>query len=69
MHSVSLGVPVEVVATEKQPDACEFFNRYRDKHVVTISAQGTNEITYKKLPDYPLLLAWGDLLYGPLDQT
>lgn len=61
-------VPMEVVTTEKQPEACEFFNRYRDKHVVTISAQGTNEVTHEP-PDCPLLLAWGGLLYGPLDQT
>lgn len=49
MHTVSLGVPVELGATEKQPDACEFFNRHRDKCVVTISAQGTNEVTHEML--------------------
>lgn len=45
MYSVSLGVPVEPVATKEQPDACMFFKRQRDKHVATISVQGTNEDT------------------------
>lgn len=49
MHTVSLGVSAEPGATEKQPDACEFLNRHRDKCMVTISAQGTNEVTHEML--------------------
>lgn len=33
----------------RSSDACDFFNRHRDKRVVTISAQGTNEDTHEKL--------------------
>lgn len=43
------GSPVELVASEKQPDASEFFKRHKDKCTTTISTQGTNEDTPRKL--------------------
>lgn len=46
---LSRGVPEELVATEKQPDACEFFNRHRGKYVATTSVQGANEDKHRKL--------------------
>lgn len=45
MYLVSLGLPMEPVATKEHPDTCKFFKRQRDKHVATISVQGTNEDT------------------------